>query len=176
MIARLNKSDDVEQQLFVEFQATLLSTFLGILLNSPHCPQGHVGLFNLINFCGQRFPCHKLAQCSSCRFHDEFEIVVLFNGKGESRQCDKGVAGTSLEPGIAGKNVALIFLRAVVELMGCIDQTMEEVVAGRTIAHLFVEQLFQPTRLNLRRRRCKDNAFAFLDVHLEIAGNIQVFV
>ena len=60
--------------------------------------------------------------------------------------------------------------------MGGIHQTVEEVVARRTIAHLLVEEFLQARSLDLTRRCCKHDALTFLNWHLEIAGHVEVLV
>lgn len=57
---------------------------------------------------------------------------MFANGKGQSWQCNEGVARTALEPRITSKQITLVVLGTIVELMGGIDKTVEEVVAWRT--------------------------------------------
>ena len=57
-----------------------------------------------------------------------------------------------------------------------IHQTVEEIVARRTVAHLLVKKFLQPCGLYLRCGGGKHDAFAFLDTHLKIAGHIEILV
>ena len=59
--------------------------------------------------------------------------------------------------------------------MGCVDQTGLEVSARHVNFILVVENLFQLAGLQFAQTCCKDDAFALLDVELEIAWHIQVF-
>ena len=61
---------------------------------------------------------------------------MFANGKGQSWQCDEGVACTALEPRITSKQITLVVLGTIVELMGGIDKTVEEVVAWVSLRHL----------------------------------------
>ena len=60
--------------------------------------------------------------------------------------------------------------------MGCSHQAMIEVITGHAVSHLFVEELLQCTGLGSRRRSGEDDTLTLLDIHLEVARNIQVFV
>ena len=62
------------------------------------------------------------------------------------------------------------------ELMCRILQTVIETVTRCTIFHFRFKCLFQFTRGNFRYTGRENNALAFLYIHFEISGNIQVFV
>ena len=139
MLVRLDEADDVFHQFAVHLQAFLDTGLLGILLNGPYGPEGYVGLLHLVDL-ASRLAGHEGAQLFLCRLHDEFEVVLLLDGQCQSRQGDERVAGSALEPGIAGQQVALVLACAVVELMSGVDQTVEEVVARSSLVDLFLEQ------------------------------------
>ena len=187
MIATYNELDDVLDQLAIHLVAMISASIFCILLDSPDCPQGYVGLLNLVNLDAQRFFFHKFAQALLGGLHHQLEVVLLANGQRQTRQCNKGIAGTGLEPRITCQQIAVVFLVNLLhsaattmvtemELMGSSDQTMIEIVAGHAVGNLLVEDLLQRRRLNGRRRGSKDNALTFLDRHLEIAWNVEVLI
>ena len=146
------------------------------MLHSPDTPHRHIRLFHLIYLARLLLAVHEVAQLALGSLHHQFEVVLLLNGERQSRQRDKGIARATLEPRITCQQVAVVILRAEVELMGGIDQTVEEVVTRRTQRYLFLEKFLQLARLNLRGRCGKDNALAFLDAHLEIARHVQILI
>ena len=62
------------------------------------------------------------------------------------------------------------------ELVGGIDQAMEEIVAGRALVHFLLEKFLQSTGLRSRRRGGENDALALADRHLKITGGVQILV
>ena len=108
MLVLLNECHDVAQQLAILFLAALLTQLLAILLDSPYCPQGYVGLLYFINLRCRRLLFHELAQCTLSRSHHQLEVFVFGYAQRQTRQGDEGVAGAALEPRIAGQQVAVV--------------------------------------------------------------------
>ena len=102
---------------------------LCILLHSPYAPEQNIGLVYLINLRCERLACHELVECAHGCLHYELEVVFLLDRERKTRQRDECVACAALEPRIAGEYVSLVFLCAVVELVRCVDEAVEEIVA-----------------------------------------------
>ena len=62
------------------------------------------------------------------------------------------------------------------ELVSCRYKTVIEVVARNTICHLVIEHLLQCVGFGSRCGSSKNDALTFLDMHLEVARNIKVFI
>ena len=88
-----------------------------------------------------------------------FEIVLFADSQCQSRQCDKRIASTGLEPGIACQQVTVVtvvkvFWRtattaiAIVELMSRCYQTVVEVVTRLTEIELLLEHRLQRVALD----------------------------
>ena len=119
---------------------------------------------------------HEISQLTFSSLHDKFKIVLFFNGEGQSRQRDKRVTCSALEPWISRNDIPLVILSAVMELMCCINKAMEEIVAWRAQAHLLVKKLAKRRCFRLTYGSGEHNALTFLYVHLKIARNIKVLV
>ena len=135
--------DDIVNQLSIADTTCFLARLLGILLDGPYRPQRHVGLIYLIDTHREGFAFHKLTQPSLCCLHHQFKIVLLIDGKCQTWQGDKGVAGTTLKPWIASEEITVVVLLTLMELMGGVHQTVEEIVAWRTLFHLFLKETLQ---------------------------------
>ena len=149
MLVVFDELDDVEKQAFIKFLATLFTAFLGILLDSPYRPQRHVGLFNLINLHRQRFAFHKLTKSTLCRLHHQLEIIILLDAQSQTRQGNERVACAAFEPRVTSQQIAVVVLVAIVELVGCIYEAMEEIVARRTQGHFLFKEFLQATDFRL---------------------------
>ena len=101
---------------------------------------------------------------------------MLVDGEGETRQGDERVAGAALKPRIAGKEITVVVLLADMELVGGINETMEEIVAWCAALHFLLKQLRQLARLYLTRRSGKDDTLTFLYRHLEISRHVEILV
>ena len=156
--------------------ALFLRGFLSILLQSPDCPKWHVRLLYLSNMSGKRLTLHKLIVSAHGSLHDQLKVIVLPNRERKTRKRNECITGTALEPWITGKDIAVIILLTTMELMSSIDQTMEEVVARRTLVNLCVKKFLQATGLDFRSSCRKDDSLALLDTHFEISWNIEVFI
>ena len=166
----------VLDKLAVLLEASFFSFLLGILLQSPYCPQRHIGLVDLCNMYGDRLALHELVITLHSGLHHQLEVIVFLDGECQTRQRDERVAGTALEPRITGNDVSVVVAFATMELMGSIDQTMEEIIAWRTLIHFLVEECLQTARFDFGCGSGKDDGLTLLDVHLEIAGNIEVLI
>ena len=119
---------------------------------------------------------HKLAQRHLGSLHHQVEVLVLLDGESETGQCDERIAGAALEPRIAGKDISVVVLLMDMELVGGIDETVEEVIARGALFDFGIEQPLQTGGLALRCGSGKDDALALLDVHLEISGHVEVLI
>ena len=176
MLVGYDISNDVLYRFAILTVALIASYMLGILLYSPYCPKQYIGLLDFVNLCCKRLALHKLVETARSCLHNKLEIVFLLNRECKTRQCDECIACTALEPRIAGKKIAFVLTCTVVELMSCINKTMEEVVARRTLVYFLIEETLQATSLAGRCRCGEHDSLALLDVHLEIARHIKVLV
>ena len=119
----------VVEQLAVLAVALFATCMFCILLHSPYAPEQNIGLVDLINLRCERLACHELVECAHGCLHYKLKVVFLLDRERKTRQRDECVACAALEPRIAGEDVSLVFLCAVVELVRCVDETVEEVVA-----------------------------------------------
>ena len=142
----------IVQEVAVEFQAIIFPCLFGILLNGPHAPKQHVWLVYPFDIYRYRFVVHELPQAPPGCFHHQFKVVLLFYTECKTWQCYKLVAGSALKPRISCKYVAVVILLPVVELVGSIHKTMEEVVAWLSGFNLLVEESLQGRGLYFRRR------------------------
>ena len=115
------------------------------------------------------------------------EIVLLSYGQRQTRQGNKCVAGTSLEPGVTCQQVTIVTIVkmicrtttttiAEVELVGSSQETVIEIVTRLSNVDFLLKERLQRRTLNLLGRCSKDDTLTLLDSHLEIAGYIEVFV
>ena len=135
--------NNVGYEFAIAFVALFLASILDILLDSPDGPQGNVRLLNLIDLYRQGLVLHELTQSLLGSLHDQLEVVALANGQRQAWHSNKGIACASLEPGIAGQQIAVVIGFAVVELVSGRYQAVVEVVARHTERHLVVEQLLE---------------------------------
>ena len=129
MIAIYNIMYNVLKKFSIHLRALVSTCRLGILLDCPYCPQGHVGLLHLVDLCSDGLSFHKLPQSLLGSLHHQLKIVLLVDGESKTRQGDERVASAALKPRITGKKITVVILLALVELVGSIHQAMEEVVA-----------------------------------------------
>ena len=148
MLVILDKGDDILDKLSILLEAVFLAGFLSILLQSPDSPQWYVRLFNLGNMHTDRFTFHKLVVTFHRSLHHQFEVVILLDREGETRKSNKCIAGSTLKPRVTSQDITVIVLFTTMELMSCIDQTVEEIVTRRTLIHFLVEELLQADRLD----------------------------
>ena len=176
MLAVQYEVHDVGEELSVFLHAFLFAHGLCILLHCPYCPQRHVRLVNLAEVYRHRLSCHKLAVAFLCRVHYFLEILLLVDTQGKSRQCNEGVSCPALEPRITGEQIIFRPILLVVELVCRIHEAVEEVVAWCTVVNFLLEKTCQSVSLYFRSGSGEHDAFAFLDVHLEISGHVEVLM
>ena len=167
---------NVLKKFSIHLRALVSTCRLGILLDCPYCPQGHVGLLHLVDLCSDGLSFHKLPQSLFGSLHHQFEVVLLVDGECQTWQGDERVAGAALKPRITGKKITVVVLLALVELVSGIHQAMEEVVARSSGFNLLLKQRTQCSRLYLRSGSREHDALSLLDVHLEIARNIEILI
>ena len=92
---------------------------------------------------GERLALHEVAQFALCGLHHQFEVVLLLDAKGKSRQGDERVAGTAFKPWVTGEELAFVVGQTLVELVCGIDETVEEIVAWVALVHLTLEEFLQ---------------------------------
>ena len=107
--------------------------------------------------------------------HHLFEFCSFVYGERETGQRNEHIACTALEPWIACEHICFAIL-TVGELVGCVYQTVLEVIAGSTLIHLLFEEFFQSACLYLFCACCEDNALSLLYLHFEVSGNVEVLV
>ena len=132
-------------------------------------------MLHLVNLVGDGLACHELAEGFLGGLHHVFKLVLLAEGEGKAGKRDEQVACTALEPGIPGQYVVLVAL-PVVELVGGVLQAVVEAVARGAVFGFRLEDLLQAARCYLGDAGREHDAFALLDVHLEVAGHVEVFV
>ena len=142
VLALLDIGNHIENEFAILLSSLPDAPFLSILLYAPNSPEHNVRLLNLVDSHGERFARHKLVERLDGSLHAQSEIVVVVCGKGETRQRDECIARTSLEPRNACENVALVTL-TIVELVGCINERVIEIVVRNAVSHLIVKQLFE---------------------------------
>ena len=77
-------TDDILQELAIALETLVAPCLLGILLDSPHGPQGHIRLFNLVDLHRQGLTFHELTEPLLGGLHHQLEVVTLANRQGES--------------------------------------------------------------------------------------------
>ena len=148
---------------------------LAVLLYAPDSPQKHIGL---VHFLDADLNLLALHECADSLFGGLHHIVVLGEfvvGQGQAGQGNELVACTALEPGVSCQHI--VFVLAVHDELVCtVHQGVVEIVARCADVHLELCQFCQCLGVNLAQACTEDYAFALLDVELEIAGHVEVFV
>ena len=176
MVIAFNKEHDTLDELTIFLQTFLLAGFLSILLKSPDCPERNIRLFQFGNIHRDILSFHEFLISLHGSLHHQFKVVIFLYREGKTRQRDKCISRTALEPRITSQNVSVIIFLTTVELMGSIDKTMEEIVTRGSFCHFLIKKFLQCTGLDFRCRCSKDYALTFLDWHLKITRYIKVLI
>ena len=72
--------------------------------------------------------------------HHKFEVVLLLNSQCESGQRDECIACTAFEPRVSGEQESLVVGQSLVELVCCIHEAVEEVVARIAFLNFLFKQ------------------------------------
>ena len=142
------------------------------LLQGPEEPQSCINRVIRLAEVGEQ----TILDVANLRIQNVQTALNIALRKGQTRQCNEGVATPMTEPGITCDNVGTLTATND-ELTSRVAQAAQEIDLIGTTSQLLLKQLVDLLcRRHLLERAREDHAFALCDLTLKVAGSHQVLV